>query len=41
MDTITAYLNLDIDIILYIQIPTSYKVFSKVDYLQKTIYKLK
>ena len=41
IDAINAYLNSDIDVALYIEILTDYKIAGKVCYLQKTIYRLK
>ena len=41
MDAVTAYLNSDIDVILYIETPTGYKIVGKICLLRKTIYGLK
>lgn len=41
MDAIIAYLNSNIDVILYIEILTSYKIVKKICLLRKTFYKLK
>ena len=41
IDAITAYLNSEIDVVLYIEAPTGYKTLGKVYRLRKTIYGLK
>lgn len=41
MYVVTAYFNSDIDVILYIETPTDYKIVGKVCLLRKTIYGLK
>ncbi len=41
MNGVTAYLNSKIDVVLYIEAPTSYKTLGKVCLLRKTIYGLK
>ncbi len=41
IDTVTAYLNSDINVILYIKTSTSYKIVGKICFLKKTIYGLK
>ena len=41
MDIVSAYLNMKIDVILYIETLTVYKKVSKLCLLKKTIYELK
>lgn len=41
MNAVIAYLNSDIDVILYIKISTGYKIVRKIYLLKKTIYGLK
>ncbi len=41
MDAVTAYLNSEIDVVLYIEAPTGYNTLGKVCLLRRTIYGLK
>ncbi len=39
MDAVTAYLNSDINVILYIKTPTGYKIVGRICFFRKTIYR--
>ena len=41
IDVVTAYFNSDINVILYIETPTGYKIIEKICFPKKTIYELK
>ena len=41
LDAVTIYLNFDIDVLLYIELPDGYKDPGKIALLRKTIYSLK